>query len=247
MGKKYPWNTNIKNWHPSPNFTATHAFNLPWIGGEVSGDELHTGPPYREGGPFKHLRIERILPYAGQGYGTYFHFAGGVPSLWEKYVGGFAPPGVSTFGGQEVSNLNTALQVGSILFPDILAQSGQAWRKTKPKLEKANLFVSMVEARDIPRMLRTTAKALSDSWRAAGGNLSGELMSPKGAAEQFLNREFGWVPFLKDLRTLYAVYHGSDAYMKRVTETNGRPTRRRSTLVGIPIVEAGPDGQPRIT
>lgn len=247
IGKKYPWNTNLNNWHPTHNFVATHAFNMPWIGGEVTGDQKNPGPPYRSGGPFKRLRIERLLPHAAQGFGTYYHFAGGSPSLWEKYVGGFAPPGVSEMEtGLSLSNVSQALSINSSLFPDLQAQSSLAWRKTKPKLEKANLFVSMVEARDIPRMLRTTAKALASSWRAAGGNLTGEVMSPKGAADQFLNHEFGWVPFLKDLRTLYSVYHGSEAYMKRVTETNGRPTRRRSTLIGIPVVEAGPDGKPRI-
>jgi hypothetical protein len=244
LGKKFPWNTNTKNWHGSPNATYTYNFNLPWIAGETCGDFLHKGPPYLEGSPFKLLNIERVVPYGIQGVGQYYRDAG--LQQGEKYVGGFSPPDIVVFGGPDVSNVNTALSLNSIQFPELQQHSGSAWSKTKPKLEKANLFVSMVEARDIPRMLRTTARFLHDEWKAIGGNLTGETMTPKGAADQFLNGNFGWVPFLSDLRTLFAVYHGTDHYMKRVSETNSKPTRRRSTLVGLPVGEVGPDGKPRI-
>lgn len=247
LGKKFPWNTNTKSWHPTPNQTLTTNLNLPYIEAQITGDELHSGPPYREGGPFKSLYINRIHPYGVQGFGHYFQQTDANPSNWQKYVGGFAPPGVSTMGGAEVSNLNTALSLNSLLFPDLTGYGGKAWSKTKPKLEKANLAVSLAEARDLPRMLRTTAEGFHRIWKSMGGSVTDGIMSPKHLADQFLNEQFGWVPFLSDLRKLYATYHGSEHYMKRVSETNGKPTRRRSTLVGIPVVVAGDDGQPRIS
>jgi hypothetical protein len=167
-------------------------------------------------------------------------------NLWEKYVGGFSPPETTTFGGLEVSNPVTALSTSSSLFPDMSQTISKTWNKTKPKLQRAGLFVSIREARDIPRMLRTTAQNFHDIWKSMGGNVSGQSMSPKGAADAFLNQEFGWVPFLADLRQLYAAYHGTEHYMKRITETNNVPTRRSANIVGIPRGEIGPDGKPRI-
>jgi hypothetical protein len=239
LGKKYPYNTNTKSWSPTPNQTWTYNFQFPFIEGQITGDELHK-PPFLEGGPFKSLRCERIFPYEIQGLGTYLRQSDSNPALWEKYVGGFAPPAQSTIGGVDMSNMATLLNLNSSLFPDITAYGDRAWKSTKPKLERASAFVFVAELRDLPHMLKQTAKRFSDIWNAMGGQTINGMMHPKRLADDFLNEQFGWVPFLADLRAFYAAYHGSANYLKHFTATNGKPTRRRVTLVGAPYEDVDP-------
>lgn len=259
LGRKYPWNTNIKGWHPSPNATYTKNFNLPFTECALIADEKHPGPPYLSGGPMKILRAERISPYGIQGVGTYLRQLDENPGAWEKYVGGFGPPGEVNFGGEvDMSNANQLLNINSLLFPELDAYGSQAWTKSRPRLEQANAFVFTAELRDLPRMLsnlKERAKALHHEWwdaKARTHILKGDFdnnevfMSPKVAADYFLEHSFGWVPFLSDLRKFYALYHGSAEVMKRITSQNSKPVRRKATLVGLPVVVAGEDGKPRI-
>lgn len=231
IGKVYPWNTNTNSWHPSPNQVIDFDFDLPYVIGELCADELHAGPPYHEGGPFKSLKINRMAPYELQGVGTYYRQSDSSPSYWQKYVGGFSPPSVSTMGGVDVSNINNVLTLGSTLFPVTTGFYDRAWSSTKPRLEKASLFVFLAEMRDMPRMLRTTASGFHDVWKSMGGNASKEMMQPKKIANQFLNKEFGWAPFIGDIKRLQAAYFASAKYIKHLSLINGKPTRRRSLLV----------------
>lgn len=257
LGKKYPYNTNTKNWSATPNQTYTHNFNLPFVDAHLIADEKHPGPPYTTGGPMKILRATRVSPYEVQGIGTYIRQTDESPSLWEKYVGGFAPPGEVEFGGEvEMSNSNSLLNVNSTLFPELSGYGSQAWSKTRPKLEQASAFVFAAELRDLPRMMRNLkrrASELNKEWlstrsrHSRGGISSNELvMSPKTAADYFLEHSFGWAPFLSDLRKFYAVYHGSAETIKRLTSQNGKPVRRKATLVGLPVVVPDGDGKPHI-
>jgi len=253
LGKIYPWNTNTKNWSVSSNQTHTFNFNLPFWKAETIGDETHKGPPYLEGGPMKSLSAERVFPYEMQGVGTYLQRTDVNPSNWQKYVGGFAPPSETDFGGEiDMSNANTLLNLGSSLFPVLDAYGTQAWSRTKPHLEHANAFVFIAELRDLPRMAKSLQKRAFEFHKiwsqfkrgSAEGAL--EFMSPKSRADDFLEHQFGWQPFLSDLRKFYSTYHGSAEYIKQLTAENGKAVRRKSTLIGVPIQEAGPDGKPRI-
>jgi hypothetical protein len=260
LGKKFPWNTNIKGWHPTPNQTFTANFNMPFQGGEVTADELHSGPPYREGGPMRNLKAERITPYGVQGVGTYLRQVDASPSAWEKYVGGFAPPGESSFGGEiDMSNANNLLKSNSLLFPELSAYGSQAWSKTKPRLEQASAFVFVAELRDLPRMMRQLkerALEFHKQWinaKARYKPLKGDFdnndltMPPGRAASYFLEHQFGWTPFLSDLRKFYSAFHGSETTIQRLSSQNGKPIRRKATLVGLPVEVAGQDGKPRIS
>jgi hypothetical protein len=259
LGKKYPWNTNIGGWHPSPNATFTHNFNLPFIRAMTMGDELHPGPPYRTGGPMKSLKAERVSPYEIQGEGTYLRQVDANPAAWEKYVGGFAPPSEVQFGGEvEMSNSNNLLNLNSVHFPELSGYGSQAWVKTKPRLEQVSALVFAAELRDLPRMLRNLkrrAKELHHEWwdaKARTHVLKGDFdnnevfMSPKRAADYFLEHSFGWAPFLSDLRKFYTLWHGKETIIKRLSSQNGQPVRRKATLVGLPVEVPGPDGKPII-
>jgi len=235
LGKMFPWNTNIKNWHPTPNQTLNHSFNLNYLEGEFCMDELHPGPPYKSGGPFKHLYVNRCSPYGVVGVNQYFRMKDSDPSAWQKYVGGFSPPDDVVFGGVEVSNPNTVLTATSSLYPSMVPFSSQAWSRTKPRIQQNNLLVSVAELRDLSRMARSCrdkAKFFHKAWKDIGGLEVNGAMFPKKLANEFLENQFGWQPFLSDLRQLYATYHGSDRILKHLSERNGKPTRREATIVG---------------
>lgn len=90
----------------------------------------------------------------------------------------------------------------------------RAYGILRPKIESANLTQSLVEIGSARPMFRTTMKGFHELWNSISGGYAGGLrtafkhrkkggnpwiMSPKGAADQFLNLQFGWSPALQDL------------------------------------------------
>jgi hypothetical protein len=55
-------------------------------------------------------------------------------------------------------------------------------------------------------------------------------MSPKKAADHFLNHQFGWIPFLSDLRKFYNAFDQNDQMIDRLINENGQWIRRKRTL-----------------
>lgn len=240
IGNKYAFNPNTNDFQPTPLQVMSWDQNLPWNKAEVTGDEKHPGPPYKTGGPFRNLKVTRVTPYGVQGHNTYL-MRQGSPSAWRKYVGGFHPPAEHIFGGPVVNN-TTVLNVNSSLFPDISSTDcDRAWKISKPKLERANLFVSIAELRDLPRMLKSTAQTFRDFWRGLGGDLSGPTMSPSGASRVFLNQEFGWRPFLRDLNQMINLVSEGQRIIRILSDQNGKPRRRKVTIYGDIVI--GDDGK----
>lgn len=217
-------------------FPVLHFYDQSWEYAEICMDSVHPGPPYRSGGPFQHrLYACKYPPHGVFGSGTYIQ-----ADKAKKYVGGFSPPprwrfnptgaaDAFDFEGRPIST-NLLLEVNSDK-PSMTGWGDKAWSSTKPKLEKAGLSVFLAEARDIPRMLKTTARLFHNSWKElAGPRRTSWSMQPKRAAEQFINHQFGWAPFLKDMRSLDYVYQNSAKVIARLSEKNGQMTRRRVTL-----------------
>lgn len=213
-------------------------YQAPYDTADYCADSLHFGPPYRDGSPFRLLKLQYTTPYFGVfGKGVYVRSDG-----LQRYVGGFAPPGNSFFGGTDISNVNTLFAVNSPLFSDLSSFGSEAWSKTRPKLEKAGLGVAIAEIRDLPRMLKTSAKEFHDAWKVLDWatrqkNVAYKVlkpfeMSPKRAADSFLNQQFGWVPFLSDLRKLNDVFQNSRRYIDQISDQNGKWVKRHATLVG---------------
>jgi hypothetical protein len=159
------------------------------------------------------------------------------------YVGGFAPG--SFLNDAEINNLNTLLGASTVPFPAYISSwSDKAWHKSMPKLEKAGLSVMLAEARDIPRMLRSTARQFHDLWILGGGSKFGrsawspnlkrrvEVMRPGKLSDTFLNYQFGWVPFVSDLIKLDETFWNSKAYMQQISDANGKWMKRSSLLFG---------------
>lgn len=204
-------------------------------------DSKNLGPPYLAGGDFG--KFSAFVDHNTlKGVGTYRTnpalLSQGVPLY--VYKGGFLPPDLVEWFGisgaavfDNVLSASSADPTTSTLYPSNMAILGEeALRKMSPKLEEAGMSVFLGELRDIPKMLRGTSKGFHDVWKAMGGKGRSHIMQPKGLADHFINHQFGWVPFLSDLRKFNNVYQNSAAYMARISHENGQWTKRRRRLYG---------------
>jgi len=199
----------------------------PLLSGEITYDELHKGPPYTSGGDFVNVKVDLpakqvmgIGNYKGNTDVTYYGIGTG-PVI---YQGGFSPMGV--YDGWNIPSMVN----GPNYIPSTTEWELLAYKRTKPKLQKADAMIFTAEARDIPRMLRTTARTMYSTWSTMGGRETGRLMQPKTVADNFLNHQFGWVPFLSDIRKLYRTHQNAEAIKRQLTRNNDRWTTRKVVL-----------------
>jgi hypothetical protein len=89
--------------------------------------------------------------------------------------------------------------------------------------------VFLGELRDLPRMLKTSGESYKDIWQTLSSHRGPEML-PKRAADHFINQEFGWNPFLNDLRKFLDVYQDSGNILKKLSDENGQWIRKRVTL-----------------
>jgi hypothetical protein len=146
----------------------------------------------------------------------------------QKYVGGFVP----VFPGLDPIPVNVYNALGSLFDRDDVTPSTapyepEVYPKLRPRLERAGLGVSGFELRELPRMLRTTAAGFSDIWRRIGGNRSTPIMTPKKTGDHFLNVNFGWIPFVSDIRRMIKTYENQGRYLSRIIRQNGEWHRRK--------------------
>jgi len=216
---------------------------------EATLDEVHPGPPYKTGGDFRSIKmsLEPLTSDGIWGKGIYRNVAN-----TRRYEGGFLPPRFQDFFGvpsmeSMIANYGDPRGAGGAWFPSIDDWGYKGWRRVKPKLERAGAYVFLREAKDIPRMLKTTkslAKDFANTWEGIRGqyykvnnrkglyrtNQRGWEQSPKRASDQFLNEEFGWKPFLNDLIAFDKVYQNGRQYIEKLVKNNGRFVRRRVPL-----------------
>lgn len=227
-----------------------HAENLPFgnvpapqtattgLGEEsICFDELHGKPPYNTGGP---LFIKKtIVPIGVQGRGSYRSIVGFPPHggatrrpdgpgcQWQAtYDGGFTygSPNVFTLPGESISSPE---DYDGFSNPNDLSDLGsRAYNRLRPRPQKADIMQSLLELREVPRMLKTTAQGFHTSYKALGGDLSGWRQTPKGVSDQFLNASFGWKPFLGDLGTTIDVLRNADDYFAEYAKNNNRFMQR---------------------
>lgn len=200
---------------------------------ELTLDEVHEGPPFHAGGPFKHLEISTCNPFAVTwGSGTYFHPTPSLLGVAEyKYVGGFMMPPSPSFGTWVgFDPISSHISEDSLDFPSSAPWYDRAWSRTRPKLAQVSGAVFLAEMRDLPRMLKTTAGAFHDMWSAVGGSVTTKNMLPKKAADHFLNHQFGWVPFLKDMQSISDTLSNSELIIDKLTENNNQYKRRHVIL-----------------
>jgi len=233
---------NVVNWEQELKFPALDHFSNV----ERVWDETHPGPPFTSGGPFTSVKAA-IPSYDVQGHGSYLE-SDQLNSVdrYVKYTGGFGNPDFINDTSPLLEYLDVGLnQVDNPLFPDLGALGSEAYARLRPQIQVASLGVALAEAKDVPRMLQTTAHGFHDIWSAMGGSRTSGIMQPKWAADNFLNHQFGWVPFLKDLQDLDKLIQDFNKYATQAGRSNNtwqKRYRANKAVESETIIEASPTG-----
>lgn len=261
---RFPFKFSVESFPGSKVWKTTSSGSVPmsvtpYASSETTWDEIHAGPPWTSGGPFKNIKLEFIKPLGAQATGRYItNGAGYVETPFGSghmmYEGGFLPPGDWPLGFID-TDIESTMKLNSSAFPDMGHLDTPAWDKTKPKLEQGGLFVAIAELKDVPKMFQTTAHAFKKSWEFSHslfapnsihtglenvGNrikrgVSGRqlYMAPKKAANHFINHNFGWVPFVKDLSDFLSNLRDFREKIGILSQNNGQWVRRRSILENV--------------
>lgn len=173
-------------WRLMSTFMFPSAYALPLARDiEECLDELHPGPPWKSGGPFDKWRLLTDYPVLTPSYD--------LISGWWRYAGKFCMlPDPRDY--LEHSSLSSAMAAD---WRDASSYGPQAWNRFRPGKPEANLMQFLVEIREVPRMLMTTARLFARLWRKMGGRR--RQFKPDGVANHWLNTQFGWRPFIRDL------------------------------------------------
>lgn len=209
-------------------------------------DENHGRPPYFVGGPFFQSSYES--PFLVVASGRFAPSGVAIPGWSAGYEGGFVLtnlPAVAPLGSlptrmDDYSNAN--------LNPDDLSTLGDAaYQKLRPKVSKAGFAQAVFELREFPEMIKTSLFAspnyLRDrvraSWKAANKHgktnpmalqniLRGHTKTlPKHVASHFLNHNFGWVPFVKDINDVINVTNNYFTNVAKLEAANNEWRSRR--------------------
>lgn len=205
-------------------------------------DESHGRPPYHIGGPFFKVHYERPVQFVGGGeYFRWFSSAyppsnGEVRSYYSgQFTRPFIPTGIANYMIPLVNEAKSLTSMGSsstFLSPDDLSSLGnRAYSRLRPKVEKAGLAQAVIELRDVPKMLRTSARGFKDLFLTLGGVGSLSMISPKRISDHYINHMFGWRPFVKDLTDTVDVCINFDHYAEQASRSNGKWRRKFFTEI----------------
>lgn len=96
--------------------------------------------------------------------------------------------------------------------PTVETYGASAWNAMRPLRPKVNLGQFFAELRDFPSMLRIKLKRFKD------------------LGSQYLNAEFGWKPFLRDITDWYESVSKLDRTIAFARKNNGKWLMRKGTL-----------------
>lgn len=196
---------------------------------ERTWDVTNPGPPYKSGGFFHNYKARS--PWADiQGQGLY-KTAGDGTGGWitQYYEGGFVPSafGTGAVNAVDFDNVGLSGPYGQS-FGDPSAMGASAYNKFAPKTSSADAAVFLGEIREVPRMLKTTSKGFHDVWKSMGGSKTS--FGPKHVADHWLNTQFGWLPFINDLRKFYSTYQNAEQKLAQLRRDNGQWVKRSGTF-----------------
>jgi hypothetical protein len=142
-------------------------------------------------------------------------------------------------GGSNGFLRNDAVVQGYASFNDnVRANQGRfatGWARTRPGNPEADLFTTLVELRNdgLPSMIGGSFIRITPFNRL--GLVAGQrarwysdLYSRIGS--EYLNVEFGWKPFIRDLRNVYHTMKTLDKQMAQLKRDNNRQIRRRGVV-----------------
>lgn len=232
LGTHEVFDLNKGIWTPISPFTYINPSRV-YEGLAGCRDFLHHGPPYNSGGPLDILHYYDTGLYP-RNYGVYHGYIGGVKRY--RYTGGFVcswyPTG-GDGGDPPFTQLNLRTEAETFKSPlsgywDTLSYGAKAWNKFRLGKPSANMGVFLGELRDVPGMLKGAAEHFHDLWRSLGGSLHG--FYPKAVADKWLSLNFGWLPFVNDLRAFHRTTQNLDLILTRIRNQNGKWIRRSGTV-----------------
>lgn len=186
-------------------------------------DETHPGPPYKTGGPLD------VRHYSTDWYTVTQHELPCTnPNYGDAYKGGFmgATPPSAYLDWTDVNS--PLLDDGMWCNPDWLANGVTGWANALPAQPAVDLGVALAEAREIPQMLAQTAKSFAKSWARAGGKRG--PLGPRDLADDWLNANFGWRPFLNDLGNAITAVIDNEALVQQLRRDNSKWVYRRRSV-----------------
>lgn len=183
---------------------------------ECCKDELHPGPPYRSGGPFNLYRFTESSAL-DCGYSSTI-----IPPGFYKYaLKHYITKRAKDYLDYDDPNAARSAEWGV----DPFSYGATGWNRYKPAKPSAGLGTFVGELRELPAMLKQTAKGFHNMWKAGKGRPK-ELVNSKHLSGQWLNANFGWLPFVSDLRSFYETTGKFSKRVEQLRRDNNRWVRR---------------------
>jgi len=238
VGKMYRANSPYTTWTLYKTYNLSNAFTTP-ISSRVERtfDVNHGSRPrneaYTVGGPFNLWLYDTTAciptsPITLEGGGklpgdTKYRYFGSFVNSYVPVVGSlpnyYNNPGIRPHCTDDYGNST---------WGDASSYGATGWSKYRPGQRSATVAEFIGEISDLPRMLKTTAMSFYDLYRGRFGR------TPKGAAKKaadnWLNHQFGWMPFLHDVRRFYKTWQRADQLVRQLIVDNGQWIRRHGTV-----------------
>lgn len=211
---------------------------------QVTFDETHGRPPYREGGPFWSRRIDHPFTQVSGSASC-----SGADIIWPqpnanwsvkpfenwvyRYTGGFCLP-VTSVNGTPYHSLPSeppsapGNRSNSHLNPDLSDYGNRAYKALRPKQAVGSLAQSIIEMRDLPKQLRQTAELnlkAAHTFTRVEAKKKGLTLADYGSSH--LAVQFGWKPLLDELRNIVKVCRDFDKLVETRKRQNAKPVEKR--------------------
>lgn len=189
---------------------------------------------FRTGGDFASIKIQSssLTPQASgtitATFGsTKYTYTGG---LGYNPVTFFDPisPAVYQSGGSPNLKANSFVD-------DTSGFESQAFTSIMPKVEKVSAINALYEFKDVPDQLRQTARFFKDLYVQEVGSVfaRNSILMPDRVSKDYLNVQFGWIPFCKDIAALTDYLLFSKQYLDDITQGNNTWLKRKGTLFNV--------------
>jgi hypothetical protein len=107
--------------------------------------------------------------------------------------------------------------------PTMEAWGAKGWADLKPGKPVASMGQFLAELRQLPTLPLKSFRRIIHDYKDIHGWF-------RALGKEYLNTEFGWKLFLKDLRDIYRLQQSIDRRLAQLARDNGRSIRRRGTL-----------------
>lgn len=206
-----------------------HSFNTPYTGWHirlhrqvysVSNPKTRKGTWARGSGFLVHHQTDSFSSVTLPSY-TYLGNRHGGSAAPVGYVSAqpTAPPASPTFSSE--SSYTTPWGT-------------KGWARARPGNPVANAGQFIAELRQLPKIPLLDGardRILQGGLKGLPGRLLSRLATFRRLGSEYLNIQFGWAPFVRDLQEMYMLTHDIDKRLDRLRRDNGRSLHRRRTLV----------------